>query len=66
VVDHENTSALRIKSWRPPHHYFRAGKIGNPAAKASLQPVVLSRIEHDGKSNQNGHENQEVEPADEP
>src|SRR5260370_10523405 len=66
VVDHENTGALRVKSRRPVHHYFRAGKIRDPAAKSALQPVVLSRIEHDGKANQDGHESQEVQPANEP
>src|SRR5260370_3010197 len=66
VVDHENTGALRVKSRRPVHHYFRAGKITRPSAKDPAPASLLFPVQDQGKAHSEWHQRQGGPPTKEP
>src|SRR5580704_6733335 len=66
VVDHEERRAGAVEAGGFLDDYFCAGEKSDAAAEATLEIVVLARVENDGEADEYGDNDQEVKPAHAP
>jgi hypothetical protein len=66
VIDHEKTGALRIETRRTYNFYPRTGKKYDPAAEATLKPVVFVRIQENSQKNEKRRDHEKMYAAQKP